>query len=199
MRVDNSRVQSDDVCWRDRIFLLRYWLSDNHPYSGGSVSPTKRPTPERRAGKGHICSLAQVAAQALTQGDTSRKSLAAYDRLYHGPFQRGLDAEFRIINGLAGMSEAELNRLCETLSKINLAPFFFGEWRPLLSETARWLALAWPLILRDGRLLLLLSSRDSGLVAHVAVGGRSAKIEPCGSPEGEHGREGQRGRPCGGR
>ena len=101
---------------------------------------------------------ARVAAQALTRGDTSRRSLAAYDRLYHGPFRRGLDAEFRIISGLAGMSDAELDRLCETLSQINLAPFFFGEWRPMMTETARWLARAGPLILRDRRLLRRLLS-----------------------------------------
>jgi hypothetical protein len=39
------------------------------------------------------------------------------------------------------------------LSKINLAAFFFGEWRPILAETVRWLARALPLILRDWPLL----------------------------------------------
>ena len=43
--------------------------------------------------------------------------------------------------------------VCETLSKINLAAFFFGEWRPILAETVRWLARALPLILRDWPLL----------------------------------------------
>lgn len=96
---------------------------------------------------------ARVAAQALDRGDTSRKALLAYERLFHGPFQRGLDTEFRIINGLAGMSDPELDRVCETLSKINLAAFFFGEWRPMLTETARWLGRALSLILRDWSLL----------------------------------------------
>lgn len=102
---------------------------------------------------------AQAAAQALAKGDTSQKSLSAYDRLYHGPFQRGLDTEFRIITGLAGMDDPELDRLCETLSKVNLAPFFFGQWWPMLTETTRWLARALPLILRDWTLLQRVMNR----------------------------------------
>ncbi len=102
---------------------------------------------------------AQVAAQALGRGDTSPKALSAYERLFHGPFQRGLDTEFRIINGLAGMSDPELDRVCETLSKVNLAAFFFGEWWPMLTETARWLVRALPLILRDWKLLRRMMDR----------------------------------------
>lgn len=82
-----------------------------------------------------------------------QKSLSAYERLWHGPSQRGLDAEFRIINGLAGMDDPELDCVGETLSRINLAAFFFGEWWPLLTESARWLAGALPLILRNWPLL----------------------------------------------
>jgi hypothetical protein len=76
----------------------------------------------------------------------------AFELLYRGPFQRGLDAEYRIITGLAAMSDEELDRVCETFSRINLAPFFFGEWLPMLTETVRWLVIALPPILRDWRL-----------------------------------------------
>ncbi len=95
----------------------------------------------------------RLAAQAVRAGDTSRAALAAFERLYQGPLQRGLDTEYRIITGLVAMSDDELDRVCETLSRINLAAFFFGEWRPMLTETARWVIQACPLILRDWRLV----------------------------------------------
>ncbi len=95
----------------------------------------------------------RLAAQALRSGDTSRRALAAFERLYHGPLQRGLDTESKLITGLAAMSDDELDRVCETFSRINLAPFFFGAWRPMLAETARWLVTSLPLILRDRRLV----------------------------------------------
>jgi flavin-dependent dehydrogenase len=105
---------------------------------------------------------ARVAAQALRAGDTSRNALAAYDRLYHGPFRRGLDTEYKIITGLANMNDDELDRLCETLSKINLAPFFFGQWRPMAVETLKWLVTGFPLILRDWRLIRRMMGGEVG-------------------------------------
>lgn len=95
----------------------------------------------------------RLAAQAVRAGDTSRRALAAFERLYQGPLQRGLDTEYKIITGLAAMSDDELDRLGETLSRINLAPFFFGEWMPMLTEAVRWVVTALPLILRDWRLV----------------------------------------------
>ena len=95
----------------------------------------------------------RLAAQAVRAGDTSRRALAPFERLYQGPLQRGLDTEYRIITSMATMTDDELDRVCQTFSRINLAPFFLGEWGPMLIETARWVLTALPLILRDRRLI----------------------------------------------
>jgi len=96
---------------------------------------------------------ARIAAQAIERGDLSAKGLADYDRLFHGPILRGLDTESKIITGLAKMTDEELDRLSQTLGKVNLAPFFFGEWQPMAAETLRWIVTGLPLILRDWRLI----------------------------------------------
>jgi len=96
---------------------------------------------------------AEVAAEAIRAGDTSAKGLAAYDRLLHGPFLRGMETEGKIILGLASMTDEEMDRVCQTCSRLDLAPFFFGQPWPMLRESARWLARALPLILRDWRLI----------------------------------------------
>ncbi len=95
----------------------------------------------------------RTAAQAVASGDASRARLADYETRFHTPILRGLDTEYRIITSLSEMSDEELDRLCQTLSRVNLAPFFFGEWQPLLSATLRWVVTGLPLILRDWRLI----------------------------------------------
>jgi len=97
---------------------------------------------------------ALVAAEAVLTGDTSVKGLEAYDRLFHGPILRGLETESKIMLALAAMNDQEIDRLCQTLSTLNLAPFFFGDWRPMLSESMRWLRGQLPFIVRDRGLLL---------------------------------------------
>jgi len=96
---------------------------------------------------------ARTAVQAVLSGDVSRRALADYERLYLGPLGRGLDTEYKIITGLVNMSDDELDRVCETLSRINLAPFFFGEWKPILAETFRWVVTWLPLVRRDWKLI----------------------------------------------
>ncbi len=96
---------------------------------------------------------AHTAAQAIAAGDVSTTGLAAYDQLFHGAFLRGLETESKIITSLAGMTDDELNRICQTLSRINLAPFFFGEWKPIIIETLKWVLTGLPWILRDWKLL----------------------------------------------
>lgn len=96
---------------------------------------------------------AQMAVQAVRSGDISRRGLANYERLYLGPLSRGLDTEYRIITGLANMSDDELDRVCQTLSRINLAPFFLGKWQSMLAETLRWIVKGLPFILRDWKLI----------------------------------------------
>lgn len=97
---------------------------------------------------------ARVAAQAIQAGDVSARGLADYDQLFHGPILRGLDTESKIITGLAAMTDEELDRLSQTLGKINLAPFFFGEMKPMLIETLKWVATGLPLIMRDWKLVM---------------------------------------------
>jgi flavin-dependent dehydrogenase len=96
---------------------------------------------------------AEVAAQAIRAGNTSAKRLAAYDRLLHGPFLRGMETESKIILGLASMGDDEMDRVCQTCGRLDLAPFFFGEPWPMLRASAQWLVRALPLILRDGLLI----------------------------------------------
>ena len=96
---------------------------------------------------------ARTAAQAIERGDLSAKGLAEYDRLFHGPILRGLDTETKIITSLAEMTDEELDHLGQTLGKVNLSPFFFGEWQPIAAETLRWIVTGLPLILRDWRLI----------------------------------------------
>jgi digeranylgeranylglycerophospholipid reductase len=96
---------------------------------------------------------AEVAAQAIRAGDTSAQGLAAYDRLLHGPFLRGMETEGKIILGLASMTDEEMDRVCQTCARLDLAPFFFGEPWPMLRASVQWLVRALPLILRDGRLI----------------------------------------------
>jgi flavin-dependent dehydrogenase len=96
---------------------------------------------------------ARCAARLIQRGDLSAKGLADFDRLFHGPILRGLDTEGKIITSLSAMSDEELDRLSQTLSKVNLAPFFFGEWKPIAVESLRWMVNGLPLILRDWRLI----------------------------------------------
>lgn len=96
---------------------------------------------------------AEVAAQAIRAGDTSAQGLAAYDRLLHGPFLRGMETEGKIILGLALMSDDEMDRVCQTCSRLDLAPFFFGEPWPMACALLAWIWRALPLIVRDWHLL----------------------------------------------
>ena len=177
---ETPQAQTDESLWR---YLAEYKANDprvsgllagSRPLARSGTRMVLRPVPPRVTADGFIglgdsvgpgghvgivpClylgqQAARVAAQAFRAGDTSRNALAAYDRLYHGPFQRGLDTEYKIITGLANMRDDQLDRLCETLSKINLAPFFFGRWQPMAVETWKWIVTGFPLILRDWRLI----------------------------------------------
>ena len=57
------------------------------------------------------------------------------------------------MTALTHMSDEEIDRVCLTMSRINMAPFFFGEMSPLLRETVRWLATSLPLIIRNWKLI----------------------------------------------
>lgn len=96
---------------------------------------------------------AETAAEAIRAGDVSARRLAPYDELFHGSILRGLETEGRILSGLADMTDNELDRVCETLSCLNLAPFFLGRPGAMTWETLKWVARSFPLIARDRQLL----------------------------------------------
>lgn len=140
--------------------IPRHVVSDGFIGVGDSVTPG-----------GHLGILpsmflgqqaARTVAEAAERGDLSARGLAEYDRLFHGPFLRGLDTETKIITSLAAMTDEELDRLGQTLGKLNLAPFFFGEWRPIAAATLRWFAAGLPLIVRDWRLIKRMLSGTHG-------------------------------------
>ncbi len=96
---------------------------------------------------------ARVAAQAVRAGDTSTAGLAPYDRLFHGPILRGVETEGAIMMALTDMSDDEIDRVCQTMSTMNMEPFFFGETGPIVRETLRWTVREFPRIVRDWRLI----------------------------------------------
>jgi flavin-dependent dehydrogenase len=96
---------------------------------------------------------AAVIADALDSGDVSAEALRPYQRLVSGSLLRGMAIESRMLTGLATMSDGELDRVAETLSRVNLATFFVGRPRAMLRATTRWLFRALPMIYRDRHLL----------------------------------------------
>lgn len=97
---------------------------------------------------------ASVAVQAIRSGDTSQVNLKEYERLFRQVLRKGLETESNIITSLAAMNNEELDRLCQTLSHLDLAPFFFGEWKAMLAESLRWMITDLPLIIRDCKLIM---------------------------------------------
>jgi hypothetical protein len=96
---------------------------------------------------------ARVAADAVFIGDVSTEQLAPYDDFLHGPFLRGLGTEDKIVHGLVGMADEEINRVCRTFSKTDLSPFFFGKRWPRIRESVKGVARGFPLIVRDRKLI----------------------------------------------
>jgi len=75
----------------------------------------------------------------------SRESISLISRT----LPAGLETGGKIIMGLAGMTDEDIDRICQTMSRMNMAPFFFGEWWAIAWETLRWVVKGLPLILRD--------------------------------------------------
>ena len=96
---------------------------------------------------------AQIAAQALQEGNISAARLGEYNRICQGPILHGLDSEARIITSLSEMEDEQMDHLCQMLTQMNLAPFFYGEWKPIVSDTLRWFITRFPFILRDWRMI----------------------------------------------
>jgi flavin-dependent dehydrogenase len=105
---------------------------------------------------------AETAADGIRAGDVSAGRLAPYDDLFHGPILRGLETEGRILLGLADMTDEELDRVCETLNGLNLAPFLLGRPWAMMCESFKWLVKDLPLIVRDRQLLRRMMSGGTG-------------------------------------
>ncbi len=96
---------------------------------------------------------ARVASDAIAVGDVSANQLLRYDRIFHGRVLRGLETESRIIMALTRMTDEEIDRVCQTLGRMNMAPFFFGDLGPILAGVAKWGVTSFPLLVRDAGLL----------------------------------------------
>ena len=96
---------------------------------------------------------ARAVAEGIRAGDTSPGCLAAYERLFQGPLLRGVETQGKVVLGLTGMTGEEIDRLCQTLSGLNLAPFFCGDWGLAAWEALKWVVRKLPWILRDRHLL----------------------------------------------
>ncbi len=97
---------------------------------------------------------AETAAAAVRSGgDTSKLGLQSYDRMFNTRFMRGLEIEGKIMQGLAHMTDNEIDRLCQNLGRVNIAPFFMGEKNPMIKASILWFIRSFPLIIRDLGLL----------------------------------------------
>ncbi len=95
----------------------------------------------------------RIAAEAVQAGDTSAHALAAYDELLHAPFLRRKERESKMMSGLSALPDPEIDRVCQTLSRLNLTPMFQGKRSSLVRELLHWLVTSLPLIVRDWKLI----------------------------------------------
>jgi flavin-dependent dehydrogenase len=102
---------------------------------------------------------ALVTAEALDVGDTSAQMLAPYDRLLNESILPNLEAEAKIMLGLAHMSDDEIDRLCLTLDDLNLSTPFFSNWRTLAWEMMSWMIRQFPLMVHDWQLMQRVTQR----------------------------------------
>ncbi len=96
---------------------------------------------------------AETAAKALQTGQVTETQLAPYNQLFTGRFLRGVEMESKLLQGLANMDDEEIDRLCQNMGRINIAPFFLGKPGPILGTSLLWLLRSFPFILRDWSLL----------------------------------------------
>lgn len=96
---------------------------------------------------------ALVAAEAIDSGDCSAECLASYGSLFRSVVLRSLEAESKLLRNLSGMSDEDLDRLCQTLNTLHLATPYFSNWRTIAWETVGSLLKQFPLVSRDWELL----------------------------------------------
>ncbi len=96
---------------------------------------------------------ALVAAEALDEDDVSEGRLSMYGYLFHNQVLDVLQAERKLMLGLAQMADTDLDRLAQILAGLPLAAPFFGGWQGIPWEAARWLARHYPAGTYNGGLL----------------------------------------------
>lgn len=96
---------------------------------------------------------AEVAANAIHVRDFSAHHLEQFNHLYFWPMLRGVETEGRIMLSLASMDDDEIDRACQTLGDLNLAPFFYGHWPTAMWESMRWSVTHLSSLIRDQALL----------------------------------------------
>jgi flavin-dependent dehydrogenase len=96
---------------------------------------------------------AETAAKALQTGQVTETQLTPYNQLFTGRFLRGVEMESKLLQGLANLDDEEIDRLCQNMGRINIAPFFLGKPGPILGTSLLWLLRSFPFILRDWSLL----------------------------------------------
>jgi flavin-dependent dehydrogenase len=147
----DASVMSESACQMRLRPIPQHVVADGFIGVGDSISPG-----------GHLGIIpsiylgyqaAEKAAAAIKNGDTSKVGLQEYDQLFNRGFLRGLEMEGKIMQGLANMTDEEIDRLCQNLGRVNIAPFFLGETGPMIKTSLQWLLRSFPLILRDYGLL----------------------------------------------
>ena len=96
---------------------------------------------------------ALIASEAMDSGDTSAECLAGYNPLSRGLIMRSLEAENKLVMNLTGMSDDDIDRLCQTLNSLHLATPYYSNWRTITWEMVGSLLKQFPLLSRDWDLL----------------------------------------------
>ena len=96
---------------------------------------------------------ALVAAEALDMGDLSARRLGMYGRYFHGSILETLQAESNLMLSLVRSSDADLDLLAQTLSRLPMAGPFITGWQGIPWEAAAWLAERYPAGTRQTDLL----------------------------------------------
>jgi flavin-dependent dehydrogenase len=90
-----------------------------------------------------------VAAEALDSGDLSPRGLAAYDTMLHESILPNLETEAQAMLGMARLGDEEIDRLCQSLSAMNVSKPVFSNWRTLAWDVIGPLVREFPLLLHD--------------------------------------------------
>ncbi len=103
-----------------------------------------------------------VAAEALDSGDLSAHALALSDAMLHESILPNLEAEAQAMLGMARLGDEEIDRLCQSLSAMNVSKPVFSNWRTLAWDVIGPLVREFPLLLHDWHRLHQVTQGASG-------------------------------------